>query len=649
MRRILPLLLAACALPAAAASGAPLPAALGAARPAGRGTAPSDSVLGPGTAVPFVAQGPLLCGGAAAAMLERFWGARGVYASDYAHLLRPGEPGIRGTELARVLESRGLDVTVRVGDASVAVETLARGQPVMLLIGSGAATLHYVVLTALDGTTAWVHDPNRGPSRPVPWRKLHEAWAETRYWSLVASPADAPDAPRPRREATGDSTTGTRLPAGTLSALRTGRTDEARRVAHRLLGGSEADASTGWRLLATARYVDGDRQGALAAWNRVEEPRVDLLEIQGLHHVRFHPVAARMGIEPGTVLTPRAVALARRRVALLPVIRRSRVDYRPEEDGSVTVQAAVVERPRWPFGTLSLASTGLRAVAASEASLVFGPLTGASEQWVLHGQWGPARTAIDLSLSATSSLLPGVVSVEGGWMRERFGTAGAPDQQERRHAAVTVRDWVAPSLLVGGVVGLERWNGTRTTTSLGLSLAAATSDARAWLGSALRGWASHGPAFGRLELRGGALLPSGSSVEYRASGGATLVSAAAPRLLWPGAGAGRVRAPLLRGHALVEGGAIRGAVFGRGLAHVTVERFRYWRFGPVRAGWAAFLDLAGAWSRADGGAAGPFLDPGVGLRLELDDRTVDVSMARGEEGWRWSAAARTGPPWSGSR
>lgn len=43
--------------------------------------------------VPFVAQGPLLCGGAAAAMVERFWGVRGVYGEDFRHLVREDEGG----------------------------------------------------------------------------------------------------------------------------------------------------------------------------------------------------------------------------------------------------------------------------------------------------------------------------------------------------------------------------------------------------------------------------------------------------------------------------------------------------------------------------------------------------------------------------
>ena len=62
--------------------------------------APSrDTLWSASEDVPFVAQGPLLCGGAAAAMVERFWGARGVYGEDYQDLVREAEGGIRTSEL----------------------------------------------------------------------------------------------------------------------------------------------------------------------------------------------------------------------------------------------------------------------------------------------------------------------------------------------------------------------------------------------------------------------------------------------------------------------------------------------------------------------------------------------------------------------
>lgn len=144
--------------------------------PAGSGGPPADTAIGPGNEVPFVAQSGMLCGGAAAAMLERFWGARGVYATDFARLVHPAEGGIRTVDLARALEARGLDVSVRSGDPGIGEAALRRGLPVMLLIGSGGKRRHYVVLISRSGDTARIHDPNWGPNRPLAWTALEKAW-----------------------------------------------------------------------------------------------------------------------------------------------------------------------------------------------------------------------------------------------------------------------------------------------------------------------------------------------------------------------------------------------------------------------------------------------------------------------------------------
>ena len=53
--------------------------------------------------------------------------------------------------------------------------------------------------------------------------------------------------------------------------------------------------------------------------------------------------------------------------------------------------------------------------------------------------------------------------------------------------------------------------------------------------------------------------------------GLAATSAAAPFDLWPGAGTGHVRTPLLRAHPLLDAGVVSGPVFGRRLAHGTVE------------------------------------------------------------------------------
>jgi len=94
----------------------------------------------------------------------------------------------------------------------------------------------------------------------------------------------------------------------------------------------------------------------------------------------------------------------------------------------------------------------------------------------------------------------------------------------------------------------------------------------------------------------------------------------APMGLWPGAGDGRVRAPLLRAHPLAIDGAIDvspGSVFGRTLTYATAELQR-WLARPrlARIGVATFIDVARA-DRVLAGVNAQQEDIGVGLRIRV--------------------------------
>ena len=56
------------------------------------------------------------------------------------------------------------------------------------------------------------------------------------------------------------------------------------------------------KLLATARFVEGDPIGALDAWNQAGEPRVDLVQIDGLQRTRHRVVEGLLAVEQGQVL-----------------------------------------------------------------------------------------------------------------------------------------------------------------------------------------------------------------------------------------------------------------------------------------------------------------------------------------------------------
>lgn len=145
-----------------------------------------DTLQGPGNAVPFVSQGPLLCGGAAAAMIQRFWGELGVYAEDCSGLVDPEAGGIYTDDLASALVRRGYTAEVIRDDPSAALARARAGIPVVTLLSSGRSRYHYVVVVATGAGQVRYHDPLRGPDRELTRPEFLRRWAASAYWALVA-------------------------------------------------------------------------------------------------------------------------------------------------------------------------------------------------------------------------------------------------------------------------------------------------------------------------------------------------------------------------------------------------------------------------------------------------------------------------------
>jgi hypothetical protein len=113
------------------------------------------------------------------------------------------------------------------------------------------------------------------------------------------------------------------------------------------------------------------------------------------------------------------------------------------------------------------------------------------------------------------------------------------------------------------------------------------------------------------------------------------VSDNAPIGLWPGAGDGQARAPLLRAHPLLDDGIIDmtgRSAFGRTIESATLEGQR-WFEGPalVRLGVAAFADMAMAKRAASTRGAASNVDVGAGVRVRLpgSERVIRVDLAHG--------------------
>ena len=113
--------------------------------------------------VPFISQSELLCGGAAAAMVLRYWGERGISAETFSHLVDRSAAGIRTDVLLDELRRRGWTADGGDGDELALRRELSSGRPVLTLIEDRPSTFHYVVLVGWHERGVVFHDPARGP------------------------------------------------------------------------------------------------------------------------------------------------------------------------------------------------------------------------------------------------------------------------------------------------------------------------------------------------------------------------------------------------------------------------------------------------------------------------------------------------------
>lgn len=157
---------------------------------------------GPGVLleVPFIPQSEALCGGAAAAMVLRYWGAAGAAPEDFAHLVREAEGGIRTHDLARAVEGLGWRTLPFRAELAELRGQVSQGRPVIVLLAVGGGRFHYVVIAGWAGEVAVLHDPARAPYRFVAEEELARAWSEAGRWALLVLPPGG-EGPRGTAEA----------------------------------------------------------------------------------------------------------------------------------------------------------------------------------------------------------------------------------------------------------------------------------------------------------------------------------------------------------------------------------------------------------------------------------------------------------------
>lgn len=652
--------------------------------------------------VPYLPQSELLCGGAAAAMVLRYWGMTGVRAEDFVHLVSEARGGMRADDLAARIRELGREVFPFAGRFEEVRRHVRLGRPVISLIEVPGG-FHYVVLVGEAGDRLVLHDPAAVPYRLVDRAELEAAWEATGGLSLLVLPprGEAPNV-RPPAGPPAESAQGAEAPAGArdrseadvprlpadcrsrldraiaaatagrlsradelldvpacrdhpavlreLAGVRLlrGRPDDAARLARRALEIAPGDGHAA-RTLATALYVDGSPEEALRAWNRVGEPTVDLVRIAGLEDVSHRPVARLLGIRGGDRLTVPSLELANRRLADLPAAAMSRVGYVPTGGGRADVVAGLAERSGLPTSPVPLAATALRAAIYREIALTAVSPLGRGETWSGGWRWWERRPAVSFRFAVPAALGPPAIWTLGaGWERETYapGSAAAPfngpAEVERTGVSLGSSWWLHPHLRAGLRLGYDRWEGRGGHVRGGLAVDVRAAGDRLRLTGELDRWASLDGRTGFGTLAGRLDAASRTRPDGLVLSGRAYARTAgtnAPPTLWPGAGTGIARPELLRAHPLLDDGAIAGRAFDRHLAGAGGELVRW--LAPdaaVRLGPAVFLDAARTWGERE---AVWRVDAGVGLRVTTaaGGPTLRIDVATGLSDDEWAVSA----------
>jgi Papain-like cysteine protease AvrRpt2 len=635
--------------------------------------------------VPYVPQTDALCGGAAAAMVFRYWGEAHAGVEPFAALVERragGVTGISGEVLDRAVRERGWRTERTSASLESLRERLERRQPVIVLIADRRDLFHYVVVVGFDASAVIVHDPAWGPSRHLPLSEFSRLWAASEHWSLVILPNEAGTLPGVARRTETSPLEGTAIvpstdrcdlllsraiadvgarglddadsilgevrahcpasagPLRELAGVRFAqkRWKDATALAREALAIAPGDAYA-LEVLASSRFMEDDPIGALRAWNQIDRPQLDLVRIEGLRHARYQTIAEALRLRPNTLLTADAFQQASHRLNELPDRSTARLAVRPEADGFASVDVVIAERAGLPRGLGGWASAGVRAGVDREAALSLPGFAGQGEVWTASWRWWNNRPRVAVGFAAPRvGGLFGVWRVEGSWEAETYTTDGIAFRREsRQHAGLSVSDWLSGQVRYSINAGLDSWDTGRKAASVGGSIErrwfrdrlSVGGDVMTWLGIEGRGFQT-----------GGVRATGRSSTDardwvYQATIGSALVSNDAPLALWPGAGEGRARSELLRAHPLLDAGILdvsAQSAFGRSIIYGSAEAQRWFaRPRLVRLGAAAFVDVADARRQLSIGTSARFTDIGAGLRVRVPgvNKVLRIDVAHG--------------------
>jgi hypothetical protein len=588
--------------------------------------------------VTFLPQGRLLCGGASAAMVLRYWGAEDVYAEDFRDLVDEDDGGIATAPLVEAVRARRFRAVPLRADRDEVRLHLSSGRPLIALLRFSERRFHYVVLTGYSGDELLMHDPSVGPDQRRTFESVFERWAASDYWALLITPLE-PLPAKAEVETPGSPANGDVLvlrERASASFLEENWSEAASWAAAALeLAPEDVHARS---IFAASLFLSGERERALEAWNAGGKPTLDRVEIGGLARTRQEVLYRYLDVSPGEALRVEDYRKAKRRVADLPTLDRARVSYEPLGEDRAKLVASVAEKSLFePLRSALLRGT-VEAIAYREVRGALSSPTGGGERLESGFRFWEERPKLWVSMTAPRLLgLPGIGSLEGYFERQTYALSGSPGPVEEswRGARLSFGDWLSSHTRAGFQMGFHQEGTTGSWIAFGGGIerrlagdrVSLRADASQWLGTAGAG------SFREAGASAAAVLFERDRWSLRARVDGRLVSENAPLGAWPGAGSDNARPLLLRGYPLLKDGVLVGEGFGPKLLHGTLEMERtLWRPAFLKVGLAAFVDWARVYGRDAG--SGSLWSPGAGLRFDLFGRTLrlDTATALGRGG-----------------
>jgi tetratricopeptide (TPR) repeat protein len=327
--------------------------------------------------VPFIPQQKDTCGAAALAMVLAYWGEPVPHDEIAGALVNKELRGIPGSELERFARERGLTATAYKGDLGNLGDFLAKGRPLIVAWDMGRGRFHDVVVVGLSGQDVIVHDPARGALRREPVRRFERRWSGAGHWTLVVTPGrEAVVAPVTSATPAAPPESYEGLVALGVEQARLGRPDQARLAFERAIylqpGRPEALVERGGlrflakeydaaitdferaidlrpdpytrEMLATSLYLTGRIHAAVREWNRIGQPIVQNIRVEGTKRLKKGWVRREVTPSEGGLLRPRHLEGTRLRLDETGVFRGVSLRPVPLGDGKADFEVTVAER-----------------------------------------------------------------------------------------------------------------------------------------------------------------------------------------------------------------------------------------------------------------------------------------------------------------